>query len=78
MKHTYGKLMIALLVGAIMTGILFFGQVYRFAEIVYAEDAGLEDELYCDSLELIAICVQAEAGNQSLRRKVGDHYFSTK
>lgn len=74
MKHTYGKIMIALLVGAIMTGILFFGQVYRFAEIVYAKDAGLEDELYCDSLELIAICVQAEAGNQSLtgRRMVAD------
>ena len=74
MKHTYSKLMIALLIGAIMAGILFVGQVYRFAEIVYAMDAGQEDELYCDSLELIAICVQAEAGNQSLtgRRMVAD------
>lgn len=72
MKHTYSKLMIALLVGAIMMGIVFVGQAYHFAEVVYAGE--LEDELYCDSLELIAICVQAEAGNQSLtgRQMVAD------
>lgn len=29
----------------------------------------LEDELYCDSLELLAICVEAEAGNQGLKGK---------
>ena len=29
MKHTYGKIMIALLVGAIMTGILFVGWIEK-------------------------------------------------
>ena len=76
MKRTYMKLMVALLVGAVMTGTIFIGQAYRFIAVVYAgelEDE-LECELYCDSLELLAICVQAEAGNQSLtgRRMVAD------
>lgn len=76
MKRTYIKLMVALLVGAVMMGIVFAGQACRFIAVVYAgelEDE-LECELYCDSLELLAICVQAEAGNQSLtgRRMVAD------
>ncbi len=76
MKRTYIKLMVALLVGAVMAGTIFIGQAYRFIAVVYAgelEDE-LECELYCDSLELLAICVQAEAGNQSLtgRRMVAD------
>lgn len=29
----------------------------------------MKDEAYCDSLELLAICVEAEAGNQSLDGK---------
>jgi N-acetylmuramoyl-L-alanine amidase len=39
-----------------------------------AEQDNLSEELYYDSLELLAICVQAEAGNQSLlgRRLVVD------
>ena len=33
-------------------------------------DEELEEELYYDSLELLAICVEAEAGNQPLDRCV--------
>ena len=32
-------------------------------------DEELKDELYCDSLETLAICVEAEAGNQDLYGK---------
>ncbi len=70
------KAMIALLAGAVMTGSTFAGQAYDSTEVAYAGDFKdeMECELYCDSLELLAICVQAEAGNQSLtgRRMVAD------
>lgn len=75
-KRTCNKVMIALLIGAFMAGMVLCVQMYRFTEIVYAKSAGdeLAEELYCDSLELLAICVQAEAGNQPLvgRRMVAD------
>lgn len=45
---------------------------YRVIEIedayVMTED-DLEEEMYFDSLELLAICVEAEAGNQDLKGK---------
>lgn len=76
MKKRTCYIMIALLVAVIMVGTVFCVQMYRFTEIVYAKSTEdeLAEELYCDSLELLAICVQAEAGNQSLtgRRMVVD------
>lgn len=55
---------------------VFVKQAWDFTEIIYAADRKdeLAEELYCDSLELLAICVQAEAGNQPLigRRMVAD------
>lgn len=75
-KRTCNKVMILLLIGAVMAGMAFCVQMYRFTETVYAESAEdeLAEELYCDSLELLAVCVQAEAGNQPLigRRMVAD------
>lgn len=38
-------------------------------DIVQEEKDDLEAELYCDSLEMLAVCVEAEAGNQGLRGK---------
>ena len=59
-----------------MAGTVFCVRAYQLTEIVYAKSAEdeLAEELYCDSLELLAICVQAEAGNQPLigRRMVAD------
>lgn len=76
MKKRTCYIMIALLIGVIVAGTMFCVQMYRFTEIVYAKSAEdkLSEELYCDSLELLAICVQAEAGNQPLlgRRMVVD------
>lgn len=75
-KRTCNKVMILLLIGAVMAGMAFCVQMYWFTETVYAESTedGLAEELYCDSLELLAVCVQAEAGNQPLlgRRMVAD------
>lgn len=75
-KRTCNKVMIALLIGAFMAGMVLCVQMYRFTEILYAKSTEdeLAEELYCDSLELLAICVQAEAGNQPLvgRRMVAD------
>ena len=69
-------MMIALLIGVIAAGTVLFVRMYQMTEIVYAESTEdeLAEELYCDSLELLAICVQAEAGNQPLtgRRMVVD------
>ena len=69
-------IMIALMIGLIASGAVFCVQMNWFTEIVYAKSAEdeLAEELYCDSLELLAICVQAEAGNQPLtgRRMVVD------
>lgn len=76
MKKRTCYIMIALLMGALISSTLLFVQVYQFTELVYAKSTEdeLEEELYCDSLELLAICVQAEAGNQPLngRRMVVD------
>ena len=76
MKKKTCYIMIALMIGAIMAGAALCMKMYRFTEIVYAKSTEdeLAEELYCDSLELLAICVQAEAGNQPLigRRMVVD------
>ena len=76
MKKRTCYIMIALMIGVIVSGTVFCVQMHRFTEIVYAKSAEdeLAEELYCDSLELLAICVQAEAGNQPLigRRMVAD------
>ena len=76
MKKRTCYIMIALMIGVIVSGAVFCVQMHRFTEIVYAKSAEdeLAEELYCDSLELLAICVQAEAGNQPLigRRMVAD------
>lgn len=76
MKKRTCYIMIALLIGVIMAGMVFCMRMHRFTEIVYAKstEEELTEELYCDSLELLAICVQAEAGNQPLigRRMVVD------
>lgn len=75
-KRICNKIMIVLLAGAIMAGTVLCVRMYQLTEIVYAKSAEdeLAEELYCDSLELLAICVQAEAGNQPLigRRMVVD------
>lgn len=76
MKRQSYYIMIALMIGLILSATLLFVRMNRFTEIVYAKSTEdeLAEELYCDSLELIAICVQAEAGNQPLigRRMVAD------
>ena len=76
MKKRTCYMMIALLIGVIAAGTVLFVRMHQLTEIVYARssESDLEEELYCDSLELLAICVQAEAGNQSLtgRRMVVD------
>ena len=76
MKKRTCYIMLVLLIGAIVSVAALYIQMYRFTEIVYAKSAEdeLAEELYCDSLELLAICVQAEAGNQPLigRRMVAD------
>lgn len=68
MKKRTCYMMIALLIGVIVAGTVLFVRMHQLTEIVYARstESGLEEELYCDSLELLAICVQAEAGNQPL------------
>ena len=75
-KKTCKMLMLALLVGVITASAVLVIRMSQFVEIAYARSAEYElsDELYCDNLELLAICVQAEAGNQSLlgRRLVAD------
>lgn len=69
-------MMIALLIGVIAAGTVLFVRMHQLTEIVYAKSTEdeLKEELYCDSLEMLAICVQAEAGGQSLtgRRMVAD------
>ena len=76
MKKRTCYIMITLLIGIIMAGTVFCVRSYQLTEIVYAKSAEdeLTEELYYDSLELLAICVQAEAGNQPLtgRRMVAD------
>lgn len=76
MKRRTCYIMLALMIGLIVSGTVFCVQMHRFTEIVYAKSAEdeLAEELYCDSLELLAICVQAEAGNQPMtgRRMVAD------
>ncbi len=76
MKKRTCYIMITLLIGIIMAGTVFCVRAYQLAEIVYAKstEGELAEELYCDSLELLAICAQAEAGNQPLigRRMVAD------
>ena len=44
------------------------------SSVVEITEEQFEDESFCDSLELIALCVEAEAGNQSLdgKRLVAD------
>lgn len=77
-KNRYYKAMLLLLCAAIAATVLLFVRMHQFTRIVYAAEdkpaEELSDELYYDSLELLAICVQAEAGNQPLlgRRMVAD------
>ena len=76
MKKRTCYIVIAMIIGVIAAGTVFFVRMHQLTEIVYAKstESSLEEELYCDSLELLAICVQAEAGNQPLagRRMVVD------
>lgn len=77
MRSTSGKVILLLLAGLIAACTMLCVQIQNFTETVYAKSQSekeLEAELYCDSLELLAICVQAEAGNQGLtgRRMVAD------
>ena len=76
MKRRTCYIMLALMIGLIVSGVALFVQMHRFTEVVYAKNVEdeLAEELYCDSLELLAICVQAEAGNQPMtgRRMVAD------
>ncbi|MCI7129609.1 MAG: cell wall hydrolase [Lachnospiraceae bacterium] len=75
-KRTCYRLMIASLIGVIAATTMLFIQIHKFTKVVYAKstESSLEEELYCDSLEMLAICVQAEAGDQLLtgRRMVAD------
>ena len=68
MKKRTCYIMITMLIGIIMAGTVFCVRAYQLTEIVYAKSAEdeLAEELYCDSLELLTSCVQAEAGNQPL------------
>ena len=38
-------------------------------EVVSISEEQMEDEQFCDSLEILATCVEAEAGNQDLKGK---------
>lgn len=44
------------------------------SSVVEITEEQFEDETFCDSLEILALCVEAEAGNQSLdgKRLVAD------
>lgn len=74
MRSNYAKIMLLLTTALVVACTMLCTQIWNFTETVYADNTNLEEELYCDSLELLAICVQAEAGNQSLmgRRMVAD------
>lgn len=47
-------------------------QEFKCEEVIRYEVATsdyIDEELYCDSLEMLAVCVEAEAGNQGLKGK---------
>ncbi len=77
-KNTYNRIIFVLFCAAVAAGAMLVVSIFRFTDYVYASAADTEDwlaeELYCDSLEMLAVCVQVEAGNQPLagRRMVAD------
>lgn len=75
-KRTYIRWISLLICAWLAAAAVFVKRAWDFTEITYAavSEDELTEELYYDQLELLAICVQAEAGNQPLigRRMVAD------
>lgn len=75
-KRTYIRWISLLICAWLAAAAVLVKRAWDFTEITYAavSEDELAEELYYDQLELLAICVQAEAGNQPLigRRMVAD------